>query len=163
MELGPILRAMTRNKTGAILIALQIAFTMTVVVNGWVMIEERLRVMDRPSGLAEDELFHISVWGFAKDFNGRASVIDDLALLRQSPGISNAVAINAIPLSGGGWAMGLQAEPGPMPSITASPSTWSTTTASRRWAWTSSRAVPSRRRMSATATPTPPTGRTRSF
>ena len=113
MELGPILRAMTRNKTGAILIALQIAFTMTVVVNGWVMIDERLRVMDRPSGLAEDELFHISVWGFAKGFNGRASVTDDLALLRETPGIANAVAINAIPLSGGGWAMGLQAETGP--------------------------------------------------
>lgn len=112
MELGPILRAMTRNKTGAVLIALQIAFTMTVVVNAWVMIDERLRLMDRPSGLAEDELFHIPVWGFAADFDARAAVIDDLALLRQTPGVANAVPINAIPLSGGGWAMGVQAEPG---------------------------------------------------
>jgi putative ABC transport system permease protein len=33
MEFGPILRAMTRNKTGASLIALQIAVTLAVVVN----------------------------------------------------------------------------------------------------------------------------------
>ena len=63
MEIGPILRAMTRNKIGAILIALQIAFTMTVVVNAYFMIEERLRLMDRPSGVVEDQLFHISSRG----------------------------------------------------------------------------------------------------
>ena len=113
MELGPILRAMTRNVTGAILIALQIAFTMTVVVNASVMIGERLRMMDRPSGLAEDELFHIAVGGYANDFNGRASVLEDLALLRETPGIVDAVAVNTVPLSGSGWSSGLQVEPGP--------------------------------------------------
>jgi len=33
MEIGPIWRAMMRNKTGAILIALQIAVTMAIMVN----------------------------------------------------------------------------------------------------------------------------------
>lgn len=112
MELGPILRAITRNKIGAVLIALQVALTMAVVVNSWAMIEERLRLMGRPSGLVEDELFHISVWGFAKDFNGKVSVDDDLAMLRQTPGVVDAVAVNAVPLSRSGWSMGLQTEPG---------------------------------------------------
>ncbi len=111
MELAPILRAMTRNKTGAILIALQIALTMTVVVNAWSMIEEQLRLMDRPSGLVEDELFHISSSGFARDFNGKAVVDDDLARLRQMPGIVDAVATNSVPLSGSGWSQGLRLIP----------------------------------------------------
>ena len=33
MEIGPILRSLLRNKLGALLIALQIAFTMTVIIN----------------------------------------------------------------------------------------------------------------------------------
>ena len=113
MDIGPILRALTRNKIGAVLIALQIALTMAVVVNAWTMIEERLRLMSRPSGLAEDELFHIATAGFTKDFNGKVSVDNDLAMLRQTPGVVDAVAINTVPLSSSGWSMGLQLEPGP--------------------------------------------------
>ena len=37
MEFGPIFRAMTRNKTGASLISLQIAVTLAVVVNSLVI------------------------------------------------------------------------------------------------------------------------------
>ena len=50
MEIGPIFRAMLRNKLGVCLIALQIAFTMTVVVNAIYIINERSRLMARPSG-----------------------------------------------------------------------------------------------------------------
>ena len=42
LEIGPILRAMMRNKVGAVLIAIQIAFTMTIVVNAISIIQERL-------------------------------------------------------------------------------------------------------------------------
>lgn len=112
MEFGPILRALTRNKTGAILIALQTAFTLAVVVNAWTIIEERQRLMARPSGVAEDELFHISTWGYSRDFNAKASVDDDLALLRGLAGIEDATPVNAVPLSGSGWSMSLHTEPG---------------------------------------------------
>jgi putative ABC transport system permease protein len=50
MEIGPILRALARNKLGVILIALQIAFTMTVMVNAVFIIIERSAAMARPSG-----------------------------------------------------------------------------------------------------------------
>ncbi|MCZ6854230.1 MAG: ABC transporter permease [Gammaproteobacteria bacterium] len=112
MELGPILRALLRNKTGAILIALQIAFTMTVIVNALFMIEERTQQMARPSGLVEADIFYLTSTGFATDFNHRVTIEEDLALLRQTPGIVDAIQINTIPLSGGGWSMGLQTEPG---------------------------------------------------
>ena len=57
MEIGPILRAITRNKLGVVLIALQIAFTMTVMVNAIFIINERSRMMGRPSGLDEANIF----------------------------------------------------------------------------------------------------------
>ena len=112
MHIGPIIRATLRNKTGAILIALQIAFTMTVVVNSWFMISERLGLIDRPSGLVEADLFHIQSTGFAGDFNAQVTVDEDLAMLRDLPGIVDAVQMNSVPLSGGGWSSGLRVEPG---------------------------------------------------
>ena len=112
MEFGPILRAMTRNKTGAILIALQIAFTMTIMINAIHIIEERNDAMARPSGLDEANLFFLSSTGFADDFNEQQQIEEDLRQIRALSGVVNAVQINAIPLSGGGWSMGLSTEPG---------------------------------------------------
>ena len=112
MEIGPIWRAMMRNKTGAILIALQIAVTMAIMVNAISIMQERARMMARPSGIDEHNTFVISSVGFAEDFNERVTIEEDLATLRAMPGIVNAIQSNSIPLSGGGWSMGLQTEPG---------------------------------------------------
>ena len=112
-EIGPTLRAMLRNKIGACLIALQIAVTMAVVVNAAAIIADRRAAMDRPAGLAEDELFHLSVRGYTPNFNARAALEDDLALLRQTPGVVDATPVNTVPMSQGGWSMGLQTQPGP--------------------------------------------------
>ncbi|PCJ18627.1 MAG: cell division protein FtsX [SAR86 cluster bacterium] len=102
MEIGPILRAMLRNKLGVVLVALQIAFTMTVIINAVFIINERSRLMARPSGLDEANLFYLSSIGFGDGFNEEISISDDLALLRQTPGIVNATVTNAIPVSGSG-------------------------------------------------------------
>ena len=112
-EVGPILRAMRRNKAGAVLIALQIAFTMAVTVNAWGVVWQAIQQAGRPSGLAEAELFHIASRGFAPGFNAKTTVAEDLALLRQTPGISHATVVNSVPLSGSGWRTTLQTEPGP--------------------------------------------------
>jgi putative ABC transport system permease protein len=103
---------MLRNKTGAILIALQIAVTMAIMVNAVSIMQERSRMMARPSGVDENNIFSISSIGFAKDFNERATIEEDLAALRAMPGVVNAIQSNSVPLSGGGWSMGLQTEPG---------------------------------------------------
>ncbi|RUO63271.1 putative ABC transport system permease protein [Pseudidiomarina planktonica] len=111
-ELGPIFRALLRNKVGALLLALQIAVTMTIMVNAIHMIENRSSLMARPSGLDEANQFYLSSTGYAQDFNEQLVVEEDLRLIRQLPGIVDATQINAIPLSGGGWSMGLSVEPG---------------------------------------------------
>jgi len=112
MEFGPIWRAMLRNKTGAVLIALQMAVTMAIMVNAVSIMQERSRMMARPSGIDEHNIFAISSVGFATDFNERATIEADLAGIRAMPGVVNAIQSNSMPLSGGGWSMSLQTVPG---------------------------------------------------
>ncbi len=111
-EIGPILRALMRNKVGAVLIAIQIAVTMTIVVNAISIISERAANMDRESGIDETNTFYITSTGFANNFNVQNTVTNDLTALRALPGVEDAIQINAIPISGGGWSMSLQTEPG---------------------------------------------------
>jgi putative ABC transport system permease protein len=103
MEFGPILRAMARNKLGMILIALQIAFTMTVIINSIFIINERSRLMARPSGLDEANQFFLYSIGYGENFDEESTVNDDLAMLQELPGIVSASVMNAIPISGSGW------------------------------------------------------------
>jgi len=112
VEIGPIWRAMMRNKTGAILIALQMAVTMAIMVNAVSIMQEKSRMQSRPSGIDEANIFTLASVGFAENFNERVTVEEDLAAMRAMPGVVNAIQSNSIPLSGGGWSMGLQVEPG---------------------------------------------------
>ncbi|GAA6183726.1 MULTISPECIES: FtsX-like permease family protein [Alteromonadaceae] len=111
-EIGPIFRALMRNKVGAILIAIQIAVTMTIVVNSIFIILERAQRIERESGIDEANSFYLTTTGFGTSFDPKSTAIDDLALIRATPGVLDAIQINAIPVSGGGWSMSFQTEPG---------------------------------------------------
>ena len=102
MELRPILSAMLRNKTGAILVALQIAITLAVVTNAVFIINQRLEKIGRPSGMDTDNIFFVQSQGYAADYNHNVTVQEDLELIRKTPGVIAASTINGIPLSGGG-------------------------------------------------------------
>lgn len=118
MEIGPIVRALLRNKLGVLLIALQIAFTMTVVINAVFIINERSRLMARPSGMDESNLFALYSIGFGDNFNEEITVSDDLAMLRNTPGVVDASVINAIPVSRSGSSTGVQVVQDPtQPSV----------------------------------------------
>lgn len=112
LELGPMLRALMRNKIGALLIALQIALTLTIMVNAIFMMLARSAQMARPSGLDEQNTFYLTNTVFAPNYNLQAALAQDLQRIRQTPGVVAATQINSIPLSGGGWSMSLQNKPG---------------------------------------------------
>ncbi len=112
LEIGPIFRAMMRNKVGAMLIMLQIAVTMTIIANGFSIIQERKELMARDSGVDIANSFHLDNISFAENFDMQTAVIDDLKTIREIPGVADAIQVNAIPLSGSGWSMGLQTEAG---------------------------------------------------
>lgn len=112
MEFGPISRALLRNKLGVILIALQIAFTMTVIVNAVYIINDRAANMARPSGMDETNTFHVVSIGYGNNFNESVTLDEDLAMIRQLPGVVDATVVNAIPVSGSGSSSGFMVEEG---------------------------------------------------
>lgn len=112
MEIGPIWRALMRNKTAYVLIALQIAVTMAIMVNAIAIIEERSRLMARPSGVDESNIFHLESISFAPDFDDAAAVAEDLGAIRALPGVVDAIASNTVPLRNGGWSSGVATQPG---------------------------------------------------
>lgn len=120
MQFGPVLRALLRNKLGVILIAVQIAFTMTVIVNAIYIINQRGELMSRPSGADENNLFYIRSIGFGQNFNEETTVADDLSRLRQMPGIVDATVINTVPVSNSGSSSGFTLEPGNLESMVPS-------------------------------------------
>lgn len=112
MEFGPIWRALMRQKTSYILIALQIAVTMALMVNAIAIIQERSRLMARPTGVDEDNMFYLSSVSFDPEIDHKALIIEDLDAIRNSPGVRNAVVTNSVPIRDGGWSQELQTEPG---------------------------------------------------
>lgn len=107
MELRPILSAMLRNKTGAILVGLQIALTLAVVANAVFIIMQRVEKIGRPPGFDSDNLFFVQSYGFGPNYDQRDTVRRDLDIMRALPGVVSASSINGIPLSGGGSATDL--------------------------------------------------------
>lgn len=112
LELGPIVRALLRNKIGALLIALQIALTLAIMVNAIYMMQQRAQQMARPSGVDEANSFYLTNTLFGEQYPQKANLARDLDQIRKTPGVVSATQINAIPLSGGGWSMQLQTQPG---------------------------------------------------
>ena len=86
MEFRPILSAMWRNKTGSVLIALQIALTLVIVVNSMFMAQNRLEHINRPSGMDIENIITASSLGFGNDYDQDATIDKDLELLRALPG-----------------------------------------------------------------------------
>jgi putative ABC transport system permease protein len=110
MEIRPILSAMRRNKTGAILVGLQIALTLAVVTNAVFIIMQRVEKIGRPPGIDSDNLIFVQSYGFGPNYNQRVTIDNDLRLLRSLPGVVSASPISQIPMSGGGSATNLGPE-----------------------------------------------------
>ncbi len=103
LEMRPILSALTRNKTGAILIALQIAFTLAVLINAAFIVSQRVAHISRDTGMDVDHIVTAQSWAVADDADIENMIDLDVAALRELPGVIAVTASNQVPLSGGGW------------------------------------------------------------
>ncbi len=101
MELRPILSAMRHRKTGVLLIALQVALTLAILANALYVVSDRMKESQRPSGVADDRVFHVAVVDKERDTTGAATQAD-LDALRAMPGVVAAAWVNQVPLSGSG-------------------------------------------------------------
>jgi putative ABC transport system permease protein len=113
MEILPILRALRRNKVGAILVALQIALTLAVIANGMSIIQGHLAIMGTATGMDEANIFTFQNHWVGQPENLRASIDADMAALRSQPGVVDAEATDSFPLLGGGWSWGIRLKPDP--------------------------------------------------
>lgn len=102
MHLRPILSAMFRNKTGAILVGLQIALTLAVVANAVFIIMQRVEKIGRPPGIDSENLIFVQSYGYGPNYDHRETVRHDLDLMRSMPGVVAASVTTSVPLSGGG-------------------------------------------------------------
>lgn len=111
-NLRPIASALWRNRTGALLVAFQIAIGLAVLVNAVYIVKQRVEKISRPTGMDTANMIFVASAGFARDFDYDASWREDIATLRAIPGVQAASVISNIPLSGGGNSSGFQARPG---------------------------------------------------
>ncbi|MBZ0114235.1 MAG: ABC transporter permease [Thermoanaerobaculia bacterium] len=113
MEIGPIFRSLSRNKTRSILLILEIAVTLAIVLNCWNLMMQQRESLMRPSGIDEKNIIAVEVQTFGPDYQDweyrRQVVSRDVAALRQLPGVIDATPISNFPLQGGGSS--LQAKP----------------------------------------------------
>ena len=111
-NIRPIASALWRNRTGAILVAFQIAIGLAVLVNAVYVVKQRVEKIGRPNGMDTANMIWVASAGFAKDYDYKAAYSEDLATLRGLPGVKAASLFSNIPLSGGGSSSGYQSRPG---------------------------------------------------
>ena len=111
-NIRPIASALWRNRTGALLVAFQIAIGLAVLVNAVYVVKQRVDKFSRPSVMDTAKMIWVASAGFAQDFDYEASWREDLATIRAISGVMAASITSNIPLSGGGSSSGFQAKPG---------------------------------------------------
>ena len=111
-NIRPIASALWRNRTGALLVAFQIAIGLAVLVNAVYVVKQRVDKISRPTGMDTANMIWVASAGFAQNYDYEAAWREDIATLRALPGVKAASVISNIPLSGGGSSTGFQAKPG---------------------------------------------------
>ena len=123
MEFGPVLRALVHNRARFLLITLEVALTLAIVANCVSLVMDLRGKFLRPSGFDEANLVVVSLEPFAPAYQDdeylHAARARDLDKLRALPGVQDATAISAIPLSGGGSSTGRKAEGAKGDSVSA--------------------------------------------
>ena len=106
MEIRPILSALLRNKTGAILVALQVALSLAILANALHIVSERRQVSSRPTGVADEQaVFSVRVRNLGVDGPEQmlATQKREAEVIRAVPGVVAVANVNQIPLSQSGW------------------------------------------------------------
>jgi putative ABC transport system permease protein len=105
MEFRPILSALLRNKTGPILVALQVALSLAILANAAHIVNERRAVAARPSGLSDEHsTFYITMRTLSNDTPEQqlANIKRQTDVLRAVGGVVSAANVSQMPLSRSG-------------------------------------------------------------
>ncbi|MGN6706807.1 MAG: ABC transporter permease [Rhodanobacter sp.] len=111
MDILPILSTLRRHKITALLVVLEIALTCAIVCNAVFLISQRLERMKMFSGVAEHELVQIQAYGIGKSADAKAHAQEDLAALRQIPGVKSVALVNQMPFTNSSWNTSIKLDP----------------------------------------------------
>ena len=118
LNVRPILSALSRNRTGAVLVALEIAIALAVMVNAAWIVAQRIQQIEAPSGIDADDTFAIGVAPLTSHSDLAAAQRADLAYLRDLPGVVSVTATSSVPLSRYGQGVSVSADPGDQAPMT---------------------------------------------
>ncbi|RDS79202.1 ABC transporter permease [Dyella monticola] len=110
MLLRPIIASLTRHKLTAVLLALQVSLTCAIVCNVAFMIVDHVEQLRQPSGVAESDLVMLESTDLDQDAQPLVRHDTDLAALRAIPGVTSAVAVDALPFDHHDWSNGIALE-----------------------------------------------------
>ena len=113
MDIRPILSTLTRHKTAAALIVLEIALSCAIICNALFIVSQRIETMNLASGIDDMNLMEIGLSGIGKQVDGDARTVEDIASLRAIPGVENVTIVNQLPYQGGSWNTSLSVSPDP--------------------------------------------------
>lgn len=105
MEIRPILSALLRNKTGPVLVALQVALSLALLANALHIVSERRAVAARPSGLLDEAAtFYFEAHNLDNDTPEQmlATIKRQSELLRAVPGVASVAYVSQMPMSNKG-------------------------------------------------------------
>ncbi|SBV37968.1 ABC transporter permease [uncultured Stenotrophomonas sp.] len=103
MEIRPILSTLSRHKTAAALIVLEIALSCAIICNALFIVSQRLETLNLASGIDDDRLIEIGLSGIGQQTDGDARTAEDLASLRAVPGVERVAITNQLPFQNGSW------------------------------------------------------------
>src|SRR5471032_437062 len=112
MEIRPILSALLRSKTGAVLIVVQVALSMAILSNALHIVQGRQAVAARPSGVAnEHDVFYVNVKRLRLGDAGeqQATQKRQSATLAGVAGVVSVANVSQTPLSRSGSTTGVAA------------------------------------------------------
>ena len=113
MEIRPILSALMRSKTGAILVAVQIAISLAILANALHIVNLRQAVAARPTGVAaENDIFYVNIQNMDRGSHQRqlSEQKRQAALLRALPGVLSVAQTSQAVLSRSGHSTGVAAK-----------------------------------------------------
>ena len=111
LDIRPVVSSLLRNRTGAVLVAFQIAIALAVLVNAVFIVHQRIEKMSRPTLIDDRNLFGVALGEFTDRFNYDASLREDLDYLRSLPGVVSASVSNSVPLGISGSATTVFTQP----------------------------------------------------
>jgi len=111
MDILPILSTLRRHKVTAFLVILEIALTCAIVCNAVFLIIQRVDRIHMPSGVAEHELVQIQLADTGAKADDYARAQEDLAALRQIPGVTQVASVRQVPFGMSSNNAGIRLDP----------------------------------------------------